>query len=336
MRVVPGVEPRPTRAAERRRRRRLFRLGQLVGLMGLTGSLAAPATAQASHLEVLEAKLALRLQAIADEVPGVMGIAVVDLSAGTASSVNGDLVFPQGSAIKIAVLLELYRQAGAGDLALSDRVPVREGDAAGGSGVLQHFGDGTSSLSLRDLAILMIVLSDNTATNLLIDRVGMDRVNRLMEALDAPRTRLRRRMIRPAASAEGRENVSTPIEAAALMVRIAACDVPVPADLCQDLRSILEIPKSGSFRDPISREVAVAWKPGGLAGVATAWGIVELPGRPYVLAAMVNYSDAPAAGDAIRRASEAVFDHFSRLAGVTPFGTRVPLRYLPRGEQVRR
>jgi beta-lactamase class A len=292
-------------------------------------ALSVPVAAQEQHLRILSEKLDARLTEIAQEAPGVMGIAVVDLTSDERVGVNETLVFPQGSAIKIPVLLELYRQAEAGALRLDERVQVSAADQVGGSGVLRSFGDGTSQVSLRDLAVLMINLSDNTATNLLIDRVGMENVNRTMQEIDLGNTKLQRRMIRPEDSARGNENLSTPAEAAQLMARIAHCELPINPAHCADLRSILEIPKSGSLADPIPSGVPVAWKPGGITGVSTAWGIVGLEGRPYAIAAMVNYSDGGAAGEAIRRASEATYEHFSRLAGATPYGTRVPVRYLP-------
>lgn len=325
-----------------------FALGrvQLLGLIAVvTGTLVAAASlprsasAQEAHLRMLTQKLQGELREIAEEVPGVMGVAVVDLSTGERFGVNDTLVFPQGSSIKVPILIELYLQAEAGRLQLDERVPVRAADQAGGSGILQRFGDGTSMLSLRDLAVLMIVLSDNTATNLLIDRVGMENVNRTMQELGLSETKLQRMMIRPEDSARGNENLSTPAEAAALMGRIARCELPMAREQCRNLRSILEIPKSGPLSDPIPSGIAVAWKPGGITGVNAAWGIVGLPGRPYVVAAMVNYSDGDLAGDAVRRASEVTYAHFSRLAGATPHGTRVPLRYLPQtptGDQPRR
>ena len=96
-------------------------------------------------------------------------------------------MFPQGSAIKIPILIELFRRADSGDLKLTERMPLRAADQVGGSGLLQHFTDRGSELSLDDLAIPMIVLSDNTATNMLIDRLGMERVSKTMADLGAPR-----------------------------------------------------------------------------------------------------------------------------------------------------
>lgn len=168
------------------------------------------ARAQAPHREQLAAKLQTALQRLATDGAGVVGIAVLDLATGQRFGVNDTLVFPQGSAIKIPILIELFRRADEGDLELTERLPLRAADRVGGSGLLQYFSDAGSELSLRDLAVAMIVLSDNTAANLLIDRLGMDRVNRTMAELGAPRTRLLRQMIRPAESVKGNENLSTP------------------------------------------------------------------------------------------------------------------------------
>ncbi|MDP2959618.1 MAG: serine hydrolase, partial [Longimicrobiales bacterium] len=186
---------------------------------------AAPVAAQEPHREILAGKLQDQLRQIASDVPGVLGIQVVDLTSGERFGVNEQLVFPQGSAIKVAVLVELYKQAAAGTLRVEEQVAITKAAAVSGS-QLQYFKDGTSSLSLHDLAVLMIIVSDNMATNLLIDRVGMDNVNRTMVALGLPNTKLQRKMIRPEESARGNENLSTPQEAAALMVRIFKCELP--------------------------------------------------------------------------------------------------------------
>src|SRR5262245_16439612 len=249
---------------------------------------AAPAQPPA-HRDQLAAKFRTDLERLATVAAGVVGISVIDLSSGQRFDVNESQIFPQGSAIKIPILIELFRRADRGELKLTDRLPVQRNNQVGGSGLLQYFSDGGSELSLHDLAVAMIVLSDNSATNILIDRLGMDRVSRTMAELGAPRTKLQRKMIRPEESAKGNENLSTPTEAADLMVRIARCQLPVAAASCASIKSILEIPKSGAFRDAIPTSVAVAWKPGGIEGAQTAWGLVDVPGAPYAIAIMINY-----------------------------------------------
>jgi beta-lactamase class A len=131
--------------------------------------------AQGAQRAILATKLRSELHRIADETKGVVGAQVIDLATGDRIGVNDTLTFPQGSAIKIPLLIELYHQDEAGSLKLSTRVPVRLADRTGGSGLLQNLGDGTSELSLGDLAMFMINVSDNTATNMLIDRVAWTR-----------------------------------------------------------------------------------------------------------------------------------------------------------------
>jgi beta-lactamase class A len=299
----------------------------MLAFVALLAALAGPAAPQAEHRDQLAAKLQHELQRLATTTPGVVGIAVVDIGSGKRFGVNDALVFPQGSAIKIPILIELYRRADKGELKLTDRLAVRSRDQVGGSGLIQYFADGGSELSLHDLAIAMIVLSDNTATNLLIERLGMDRVNGTMIELGAAKTRLQRKMIKPEESAKGNENISTPNEAADVMVRLSRCDLPLSAASCAAVRSMLEIPKGGGFRSGIPESVKVAWKPGGIEGAQTAWGLVDVPGAPYAIAIMINYG----AGDMdtpMREISAAVYGYFTQIARTTPYGTRVPLEYI--------
>ena len=294
----------------------------VLAALALSGA-PAGASGQEEHLRILNDKFQADLVEIADGFSGVAGIQVVDLTSGDRFGVNEDLVFPQASAIKIPILLELFRRAEGDPDLLSGRVEITGEVRTEGSGVLQHLTDGGSALSLEDHAIYMIVFSDNTATNVLIDELGMDAVNSLSSSLGAPGTLLQRKMIQPEQSALGNENLSTPREAARIMERLAACDLPMSSESCGRVREILEISKGGPVRTPVPSSVPIAFKPGGLTGVATVWAIVDLPDRPYVLSVMTNYGGNGRA--VVEAASALAYDHFSRLSGVTGHGTRVPL-----------
>jgi beta-lactamase class A len=238
------------------------------------------------------------------------------------------MVFPQASEIKVTILLELFRRAESNPALRRERVELTAATRTGGSGVLQVLTDGGSALSLEDHAIYMIVHSDNTSTNVLIDRLGMDSINALSASLGAPSTKVQRRMIDPAASARGQENVSTPREAALIMARLAACDVPMSRRACDRVKEILALPKGGPTRVAVPSNIPIAFKPGGITGVATTWAIVGLPGREYVLVVMSNYGgDGSALVESVGRAAHR---YFSKLAGATPHGTRVPLDVLRR------
>ena len=287
-----------------------------------TGAVASPLR------QVLARQLQRQLDSLATATSGVVGIAVEDLATGERFGVNDSLTFPQASAIKVALLLELFRQGDAGTLALTERIEVPASQHVGGDGVLQSFADRGSALSLHDLAILMATLSDNTATNVLIRRVGMANVNRLLSGLGLAEIRLGREMMRPDESARGNENLATPRAAARLMARLARCDLPMSRRACTEARGMLEIPKAGTVADALPADVPVAWKPGSLDGVSTAWVLVRLRGRPYVMAVMVSYGDAHV-DDVVRSAVRLTHAYFARLASVTPYGVRVPDAVLP-------
>ena len=178
---------------------------------------AAPTGAQEAHRQLLRDAFQERLVALVQGYEGVGGVHVVDLTDGTRYAVQDDLVFPQASAIKIPILLELFRRAEDEPELLDRRVDMTDAVRTGGSGVLRYLTDGGSALSLEDYAVFMILYSDNTATNVLIDALGMDAVNALSASLGAPETLLQRKMIRPEESARGNENLSTPRDAAGIM-----------------------------------------------------------------------------------------------------------------------
>ncbi|MBI1749356.1 MAG: serine hydrolase [Acidobacteria bacterium] len=290
--------------------------------------LAAPAFAQTPQPNPLagdlKLKLAKQLQQIAAEFDGVMGIAVKDLGTGETFFANADTVFPQASSIKIPILLELFRQAQAGALKLDERVDVKKAHMTAGSGVLLHFSDGGSALSLRDLAVLMIVLSDNTATNILIDRVGMQSVNDNLRRLGLTQTRLQRIMLDVEAQRASRENLSTPREMVALLELLDAGKTLDPKHT-QAALEILKYPKNTALRRGLPANVALASKPGGISGVACESGIVYLAGKPYAISVMTTFDkDSDVAEDAIIEVSRRVYTYFERLARSNSLGARLP------------
>jgi beta-lactamase class A len=275
----------------------------------------------------LAAQLAAKLQAdlhrVAAGLDGSIGIYAENLQTGQSFSLHAGQTFPQASSIKIPLLIALLRQDQQGRLHLTDRVQVRRSQMVGGSGVLQTFGDGTSSLALRDLAALMVVLSDNSAANILIDRVGMDRVNAFLKTQGLDHTRLNRKMIDQAAERAGRENISTPREMATLLARLERGKLLDRAHTATAL-SLLEDYKETPLRAGLPPGLRVADKPGSLSGVRCDSGIVFLDGSPYVLSVMTAYDrDAAAAGDAITAVSRAVFSYFDRIARSNSFGVLV-------------
>ena len=128
-----------------------------------------------------------------------------------------DELFPSASLIKLPLVMTLYADATRGLIDLDERLAV--GDRVDGSGVLRHIRD-VERLSLRDLAMLAIIVSDNTATNRLIERIGVDRVAERLREWGCPKTRLSRKMYDFEAAKRGHENVMTARETVSLLVRL--------------------------------------------------------------------------------------------------------------------
>jgi beta-lactamase class A len=279
-----------------------------------------PGLAQGRFQAVLDAKLAAAIHEVEARLDGVLGLALKDLETGKTVFLNEREVFPQASSIKIAILLETFKQAQEGRLKLDEFIAVDEARKVPGSGVLFYLGRPSLSLSIRDLAVLMVVLSDNTATNLLIDKVGLEAVNKRLDALGLPKTRLRRRMMDLKAAAEGRENVSTPLEMMTLLEKIwkgTALGEPYRKDMLE----ILAIPKTSPLHDGVPETIEVAEKPGELEAVRCDSGIIKLPGRPYVLSVMTTYLKRDADGNpAIAKISKIVYEHLARLARSSEIG----------------
>jgi beta-lactamase class A len=299
------------------------------GLLAVAAA-AAPLRAQAPAAaggtgpldEALAERLADTLSAIARGLDGVMGYAVIDLETGRRVAALGDVSFPAASSIKIAILYELARQVDEGRIALDEPRPVPPAARVGGSGILQHLT--ARALAPRDLATLMIALSDNTATNVLIDLVGREAVNDRMQALHLPNIRLRRKMMDVVAQQQGEQNTATPGELAALLARIHAGD-----GLSPRARSFvvdtLALPKSSPLLRGLPPGVRAATKPGSLPGVRADAGLVLLERRPYVLAVMCTYLRDDAEGErAIEAASRAVYAYFERRARAGAYGETLP------------
>ncbi len=279
--------------------------------------------ALAQQSDPLRTKYEEKIKSIVNSADAIIGVAVKNLSTGEEFLINGDEVFPQASSIKIHILAELYRQAASGDLKLDEPVQLPARLKVGGSGVLSELGDGTVSMSLRDYAILMIVLSDNTATNLLIEKVGMENVNRFLRSHGATQTKLQRVMMDTEAARVGRENIGTPREVMMILEKLYRGELVSTAS-SQEMISILKKPKGGSLRSGVPPSVELANKEGEIDGVRCDVGIVYLPKSPYVICVMTKMLATPRDGPLIiTEISQATYRYFERKANSNRYGRRI-------------
>ncbi len=292
----------------------------LTAMVGIPGG--AQEKGPASLQDVMHTKLEGDINRVADRLRGLMGFAIKDLTSGEAFYRNADLIFPTASTIKLTVLLELERQDQNGILSLKETHTIRHSELPPGDTdpILGMLGDGTATMTLRDIATLMVVLSDNGATNILIDRAGIENINAGIARLGLTQTHLRRKMIDIAAAREGRENVSTPRELAALLERVHGGKV-LDATHTKEYFNLIGLPKDSLFNKALPAAVRIEDKPGALNAVRCDAGIIEIPGRPFVMSVMTTYLENDNDGErAVREVARSIYDYFDRLARSSSYG----------------
>lgn len=268
----------------------------------------------------LEKKLNLQLTAVRDSLDGIVGLAVKDLSTGRTIFINENEIFPQASSIKIAILLEVLKQAEEKQLRLDEFIDLKPESKVGGGPILNYLGNPSLRISIEDLCVLMIVLSDNTATNLLIDRVGMESVNKRLSAMGLRRTWLKRKMMDLKAAEEGRENISTPREMMSLLEKVWQGKL-LSNEYRQLFFDLLALPKESPLQLSVPESVRVADKPGELEAVRCDSGIVFLAKRPYIICVMTTYLSPAEDGNAvIRKIGQLVYRYFDRLERSSEYG----------------
>ena len=178
-------------------------------------------------------------------LPGEAGAFAADIDGKALFCENEDELFPSASVIKLPLVMTLYADAARGLVDLDES--VRVGERVDGSGVLRHMRD-VQQLSLRDLAMLAIIVSDNTATNRLIERIGIERVGERLREWGCSKTRLSRKMYDFEAAKRGHENVMTARETVSLLLRLrrGECEDRATSDAvlavleqCQDRTMLL-------------------------------------------------------------------------------------------------
>jgi beta-lactamase class A len=295
---------------------------------------ASPAHAQETLPSALQAKLEADLNRVAGQLNGVLGFAIKDLTTGGTFLRLPDTVFPQASSIKLAVLLELMRQTQEGKLSLDEKHTIRRSEmtVADDEAILNKLGDGMVTMTLRDLAVFMVVLSDNSATNILIDRLGMANINAGLGRLGLKETKLRRRMIDLDAARHGNENVSTPREMMLLLEKVRTGQALDAAHTEEFLR-LLRLPKDSAFHKALPSSVPIADKPGALEGVRCDSGIVEVPNRSFVLCVMTTYLAHDEDGErAIEEVAKLAYAYFDRLCRASAYGRVISTKQEPQAQ----
>ncbi len=275
---------------------------------------------QSAKQKLLWQKLESNIRQVDEHLDGVMGLAIEDLTTGDHFFLREDEVFAQASSIKITVLADLYLQAQEGKLKLTDLYTVQSSDLVADSDIMNGLTPGVTRVTLRDLATMMVAVSDNSAANVLIERVGMQNVNAMLDGLGLTHTRLRRKMMDLQAAKEGRENISTPHEMMTLLDAIYHGKV-LNKEWTADFFKMLSTNKDSWIPRELPAELKIANKPGSLEAVRNDSGVVFVEGRPYVICVMTSFLSNERAGEeAISKVSLETWRMFDRLARATEYG----------------
>ena len=258
------------------------------------------------------------------KINGTVGVAAVDFKTGKSISLNHNEIFFTASVFKIPLLITLYKQVDTNSLDLEKRVTLSQEIKTGGSGVLRELMPGIQP-SLLDLAMLMIIVSDNTATDILYNIIGAKRINALMKDYNLPKTltpmsckqllsslvgieppkeatfkdieRIDGHYIPPkncSALDENKSNVSTPSEMVELMRLLATGNILSTAST-EDVLSILKSQRLKTIIPHyLPKTTQIAHKTGGVYSVRCDVGIVWGSKGPYSIAIMAkNIIDEP-------------------------------------------
>jgi beta-lactamase class A len=220
---------------------------------------------------------------------GKVAVAVKNLRTGEGYRYHADVVMPTASLIKFPVMVETYRQAAAALIDLDARLTLKVADKVPGSGILtSHFSDG-ATLSLRDAVRLMIAFSDNTATNLVLDAIGIGATAATMESMGYPNTKIHSKVFRRDTSVFPERSKLFGLGSTTASEMIRLCEElhgrrlvsrAASEAMFEHLRACDDRDKFPRFLPPGTK---IAFKTGSLADTRTAAGIIECPAGPVAL-----------------------------------------------------
>jgi beta-lactamase class A len=306
----------------------LAALACLITIVPVTPAAAAPPFTQETAKTHSEEAVTLesRLLPIIKAHKGKVAVAVKHLGTRESYRYHSGDVMPTASLIKLPVMIEAYRQAGAKEVDLDAPIRLRKEDKVPGSGVLTyHFSDGVT-IKLRDAIRLMIVFSDNTATNLVLDAVGIGATAATMEKLGYPNTKIHSKVFRrdtsvfPERSKQFGLGSTTADEMLRLCETVYRKEIVNPAACDQMLDHLRACDDKDKFPRFLPPGTKVAFKTGSVSDARTAAGIIECPDGPVAVCVLSSGNEdhrwvADNAGNRLcADIARAVYDHFARPA----------------------
>lgn len=249
----------------------------------------------------------------------VIGIGIRDLSTGEEFSVKGDQQFSQTGLSKLHILMALYREASEGRVDLSSRHTLSNKEKLPG-GVLHRLGDDSVTMSIRDYAMLMTVMDDNSAANVLLAKIGTQAIDNYLAALGTKDIRFAGLVTDPK---NPEDNTATPLALAQCLDSLHRCEI-VDKNSRDDIYSLLSTPRVSALRTGLPPNMKVASKSGFRGPLRCAAGIVFLKKHPYAIVVMIRptmesrENQRADANDKIAAISRLAYSYFGKLEGTPP------------------
>ena len=238
-----------------------------------------------------------KLKPLIDAHKGDVAVAVKHLDSGESFAYRADQPMPTASLIKFPVMIEAYRQAAAELIDLDSLISIEAGDKVPGSGILtEHFSAG-SKIRLRDVIRLMIAYSDNTATNLVLDQIGIAATAKQMEVLGLPNTKLHSKVFRrtsslfPARSERFGLGSTTATETLRLYELLHQKKLISKSASDEMLEHLLHCEDESKLMRFLPDETKVAHKGGAVSRVRCDAGIVFAPTGPFALCVLTSNNE---------------------------------------------
>lgn len=231
-----------------------------------------PTTLPASADKSLETKI----EVLAAQHHGKLALYAANLKTGATVAIDADKPVPTASVIKLPILVEAMEQVRAGKHKLSDKITLHKEDIVQGSGILQFF-DTPLTITLKDALSFMIVESDNTATNLVIDQVGIKNVNDRIASMELRNTYLYKKVFKPAVGPMPADQKkfglgkTTAIEMAKVMASIVRCDLK-DQELCDHMLYML---RNQQYRNLVPHYIETSDTSEGLSLIANKTGSLD-------------------------------------------------------------
>jgi beta-lactamase class A len=276
-----------------------------------------------------ESSLESRLAPLVKNHKGKAAIAVKHLKNGKSFYLHAEDPMPTASLIKLAVMIETYQQASEGKVNLNDTVTLRETDKVSGSGILtEHFSDG-ATFSLRDAVRLMMAFSDNTATNLVLDKIGIAATGKRMEAWGFSNTRIHAKSFRGDTTSIAPERTkrfglgsTTAREMVEILEKLDSGKLVSPESCKEMLDHLKKCNDQDKFTRFLPSKIVAAHKTGSVSDIRTDAGILYLPSGPVALCVLTEKNEDKTwrpdnTGNLLcAKVAKEVHDYFGSKAGV--------------------